>query len=86
MNRETEPIPPDDVDNVPASDYLLAYREYWNGRKWVAGEYKELIRSPEVDDFGGINGKQEVDRRSPLVSPLPRQQDPQAGIPDPPVG
>lgn len=63
MNRETDPIPPDDVNNVPASDYLLAYREYWNGHKWIAGEYEELTGSPEQDDFiGGGNAESEMGR------------------------
>lgn len=53
MEREHEPVPdvlpdPDSGDNT--SD-LLAYREYWDGRKWLVGGYVELIKGAETDDF-----------------------------------
>ena len=59
MNRETEPLPPDDVNNVPASDYLLAYREYYKGRLVVReGEYTDTFPS-EPDNF--LEGMGRVD-------------------------
>lgn len=62
-NHEASPVPSDDGTNIPTSDYLPAYREYWNGRKWIAGEYEELTGCPEGDEFyqGGEDAQSEMD-------------------------
>ena len=51
MNRETEPIPDDDPLDVRVDDRLLAYREYWDGKRWLIGVYVDLTGGAEVDTF-----------------------------------
>lgn len=50
-NHETSPIPADDPPDTFNNNYLPAYREYWDGRRWVVGEYQDLTGGPEVDYF-----------------------------------
>lgn len=71
------------------SAHLPAYMERWDGRRMTPNEYVDLFKAevdPFIEGLRSEDGEQEVDRRSPLVSPLPRQQDTQRSVSEPPVG
>lgn len=62
--NESLPLPLPDPDNRDDSDHLLAYREYWDGHRWLVGVYVDLTGGAEVDNFseGGESGESQVDR------------------------
>ena len=87
---ENEPDPFHSTDDVVRdSTYLRAYSECWDGKRMKPSNYIDLFKAehdPFLDGLEGCYGESQVDRRSPLVPPIPRQQDTQASVPDPPVG